>query len=127
MAYATPADYAALFGDVADVGMLEAKLRACSTVIDAELAANGAGPEDVRCDLLSLVCCQMAERLMPKGGSDVPAGVTSVSEMVGPYSHTFSFGSPYGSPKLLDDELRLLLGSGRGARMAWAPIGVDHE
>lgn len=123
MAYATTTDYAALYGPVADTTMLAAKLAASSTVIDAELAACGRTAGGVGADLLRLVCCQMAERTMPKGGSDIPAGATQMTETVGPYSHSFGFSAPYGSPKLLPDELRLLLGFGTGARMGWATLG----
>lgn len=121
--YASAEDYESLYGAVADTAMLEAKLWASSTVIDAELASRSRSAGSVETDLLRLVCCQMAERCMPKGGSDIPAGATSMTEAVGPYSHSFGFSAPYGSPKLLDDELRLLLGSGTGARMGFATFG----
>lgn len=121
--YATVVDYEGLFGPVADESLLSGKLVASSTVIDAELAARDRTSADIDDGLLRLVCCQMAERTMPKGGTDVPAGVTSLTETVGPYSHSFGFSAPYGSPKLLEDELRLLLGSGTGARMGFATFG----
>ncbi len=121
--YADVSDYVALYGAVADSDMLAAKLDASSTVIDAELAARGRTADEVDPDLLRLTCCQMAERCMPKGGSDIPAGATQMTETVGPYSHSFGFSAPYGSPKLLPDELRLLLGFGTGARMGWATLG----
>ncbi|MBQ9005357.1 MAG: hypothetical protein IJ092_03170 [Atopobiaceae bacterium] len=127
MAYAEVPDYEALYGAVGDQGMLEAKLGACSVVIDAELASHGRSAEGVSDALLRLVCCQMVERLMPAAGSDVPTGATYMSETVGPYTHGYSFKEPYGSPRMRDDELRLLLGQGSGARMAWAPIGGGHE
>lgn len=123
MAYADVSDYVGIYGTVSDEGKLRARLAASSNIIDAELSARGRSAEDVAGPLLTQVCCQMTERVMPREGSGMPTGVTSLSEMIGPYQHTYSFREPYGSPKLLDDELRLLLGDGTGARMGWAPIG----
>ena len=112
MSYATVEQYVARYGEVADADLLQECLDDCSAAIEAELDRRGvdyASPSESFADRLMRVCRSMANRVMPNEGSaDIPVGATQASITAGPYNQQFTFATTYGTPKMLDSELRLL-------------------
>lgn len=112
--FATVEQYEARFGEVADEGVLEECLADASAAIRMALPAT-VDPCDVGDDMadrLMRVCRSVANRIMPSG-SDVPVGVTQMTETAGVYSQTMSYTPAYGLPKLLPSELAMLGVCGR--------------
>lgn len=119
--FATVAQYKARFGEVADEGVLEECLADASSAICAAMPGfDFADMSEDMDDRLMRVCRSVANRIMPSG-SEVPAGVTQMTETAGVYSQTMSYTPSYGTPKLLQSELDLL-GIG-GGRVGWASLG----
>ncbi len=111
MSYATVAQYEARFGEVTDESLLQECLDDSTAVIDAALDSYGIdhdAPTEDFSDRLMRVCRSMANRLYPTESDGIPQGVSSFSETAGAYSQSFSFGTSYGTPKLLPSEMRLL-------------------
>ena len=126
-AFATIGQYEARFGEVADEDVLAECLADASAAIRAAFAGRDVDledPGDELSDRLMRVCRSVANRIMPSG-SDVPAGVTQMTETAGVYSQTMSYTPAYGTPKLLQSELDLL-GIG-GARVGWARLGGHDD
>ena len=122
MSYATVEQYEARYGIVSDTAMLQECLDDCTATIDAELDRYGidySDPSEDFADRLMRVCRQMANRVMPDEGEDsLPVGITQMSLTTGPYNRQFTFGATYGTPKVIDQELRLLGISGRSVGFA---------
>lgn len=112
MSYATVEQYEARYGIVADAAMLQECLDDCSVAIDIELERHDidhADPSPEYADRLMRACRSMAHRIMPSDtDDDVPVGVTQMSLTTGPYNRQFTFGTTYGTPKVGDEELKLL-------------------
>ena len=126
-AFATIGDYTARFGDVADTALLSECLDDASAAMRARLDAAGvdySDPSDDYADRLMRVCRSVANRLMPSGDT-LMQGATQVSTTAGPFSQQFTFGSPYGTAKLLPSELDLL-GIGGGG-VGWATLGRSRR
>lgn len=124
--FATVEQYEARFGEVADESVLEECLADASAAIRMALPAT-VDPCDVGDDMadrLMRVCRSVANRIMPSG-SDVPVGVTQMTETAGVYSQTMSYTPAYSLPKLLPSELDML-GVG-GARVGWARLGGHDD
>lgn len=112
MSYATVEQYVARYGSVADVYMLQECLNDCTAAIDAELDRHGvdyADPSETLADRLMRACRSMAHRVMPSDdGAEVPVGATQVSRTAGPYSEQFTLATTYDTPKVTDEERKLL-------------------
>lgn len=112
MAYATVEEYEARYGEVSDAGMLQECLDDCSVLIEVELDRYGvdySDPSDAFADRLMRACRSMANRVMPSDdGAEVPVGATQVSRTAGPYSEQFTLATTYGTPKVTDEERKLL-------------------
>lgn len=112
MSYATVEQYVARYGSVADVYMLQECLNDCTAAIDAELDRHGIDhgePSEAYADRLMRACRSMAHRVMPSDdGAEVPVGATQVSRTAGPYSEQFTLATTYDTPKVTDEERKLL-------------------
>lgn len=109
-AFATVDQYTARFGAVADEGVLQQCLDDASAVILATLEQHGIDYMDMGdeyADRLMRVCRSMANRIMPTD-AEMPAGATQASMTGGPYSQSWTFSAPYGTPKMLASEMHLL-------------------
>ena len=109
--YATTAQYEARFGAVSDTAMLQARLDDCTAEINSRLDKAGidhASPSEGFAYRLMMVCCSMANRVMPTGVGDVPVGVSQMSMSAGPYQQSWTYTSAYGTPKMLPSEMELL-------------------
>lgn len=129
MAYATVEQYEARYDEVSDADMLQECLNDCSVLIEVELDRYGvdySDPSDAFADRLMRACRQMAHRVMPRdGGEDVPVGATQVSRTAGPYSEQFTLATTYDTPKVTDEE-RKLLGI-YGARIGFGALAGHHD
>jgi len=109
-AFATVEEYVARFGAVANEGVLQQCLDDASAVISAMLEQHGIDYEDMGeeyRDRLMRVCRSMANRIMPSD-AELPAGAMQTSMTGGPYSQSWTFSAPYGTPKMLTSEMHLL-------------------
>ena len=123
--FATVEQYKARFGEVADEGVLEECLADASSAIRAAMPGfDFADVSEDMDDRLMRVCRSVANRIMPSG-SEVPSGVTQMTETAGVYSQTMSYTPSYSLPKLLPSELDLL-GIG-GGRVGWARLGGSDD
>ena len=129
MAYATVEQYEARYGEVSDADMLQECLDDCSVLIEVELDRRGvdySDPSDAFADRLMRACRSMAWRVMPRDdGADVPVGATQVSRTAGPYSEQFTLATTYDTPKVTDEE-RKLLGI-YGARIGFGALAGHHD
>jgi len=128
VAYASIEDYRIRYGEVSDVGMLQECLEDCSVVIDAELRRHGFGHSarsEWPTDAMMRVCRSMAHRVMPQESSpDIPVGATQMSVTAGSYTQSVMFGQTYGTPRMNDDERRML--GIAGARIGFGALaGTD--
>ena len=116
--FATVEQYEARFGEVADESVLEECLADASAAIRMALppTVDPCDVSDDMADRLMRVCRSVANRIMPSG-SEVPSGVTQMTETAGVYSQTMSYTPAYGLPKLLPSELSML---GIGGRVGFA-------
>lgn len=124
--FATIEDYQARYGTASDEGVLEQALVDATVLMRRTLDAAGvdySDPDELYAQTLASVCRAVAHRCMPDDTA-LPADVTQMSETVGPYSQSFSFGTVYSSPKLYRDELRML---GVGARIGFASPGWGDD
>ena len=107
--FCTVEQYTARVGAVDDEGILEECLSDATATIAAILDARGIDytePSEDYADRLMRVCRSMANRIMPS--STIPGGATQASITGGPYSQGWTFAAPYGTPKPLASELKLL-------------------
>ena len=126
--FCTTAQYIERFGTVTNLTTLQACLDDCTAQICAELDAHDidyTDPSTSFTDRLMRVCRSMANRIMPsEGDSDLPVGVTQMSETAGPYNAQYTFGVAYGTPRLMPSEARML---GIGARVGCGAIGGTND
>lgn len=112
MAFATVEEYEDRYKEVSDTDMLQECLEDCSALIEVELERYGvdySDPSEKLADRLMRACRQMAHRVMPRDdGADVPVGATQVSRTAGPYSEQFTLATTYDTPKVTDEERKLL-------------------
>jgi hypothetical protein len=112
VSYATIEQYEARYGLVEDEAMLQECLDDCSALIEVELDRYGvdyADPSETLADRLMRACRSMAHRVMPSDdGAEVPVGATQVSRTAGPYSEQFTLATTYDTPKVTDEERKLL-------------------
>lgn len=112
MAFATVEEYEDRYKEVSDTDMLQECLEDCSALIEVELERYGvdySDPSEKLADRLMRACRQMAHRVMPRGGdADVPVGATQMSRTAGPYSEQFTLATTYDTPKVTDEERKLL-------------------
>lgn len=112
MAFATVEEYEDRYKEVSDADMLQECLDDCSALIEVELERYGvdySDPSDAFADRLMRACRQMAHRVMPRdGGADVPVGATQVSRTAGPYSEQYTLSTTYDTPRVTDEERKLL-------------------
>lgn len=123
-AYCTKAQYEARFGAVSDATILGECLDDATAAINVALDEAGidySSPSADFADRLMRVCRSMANRIMPT--ASIPGGVTQATMTGGPYSQGWTFSAPYGTPKLLPSELKLL-GITSGGLMS-VPAAID--
>lgn len=112
MAFATVEEYEDRYKEVSDTDMLQECLDDCSALIEFELERYGvdySDPSEKLADRLMRACRQMAHRVMPRDGdADVPVGATQMSRTAGPYSEQFTLATTYDTPKVTDEERKLL-------------------
>lgn len=112
MAFATVEEYEDRYKEVSDTDMLQECLEDCSALIEVELERYGvdySDPSEKLADRLMRACRQMAHRVMPRDdGVDVPVGATQMSRTAGPYSEQFTLATTYDTPKVTDEERKLL-------------------
>ena len=112
MAFATVDEYEDRYKEVSDTDMLQECLEDCSALIEVELERYGvdySDPSEKLADRLMRACRQMAHRVMPRDdGADVPVGATQMSRTAGPYSEQFTLATTYDTPKVTDEERKLL-------------------
>jgi len=112
MAFATVDEYEDRYKEVSDTDMLQECLEDCSALIEVELERYGvdySDPSEKLADRLMRACRQMAHRVMPRDGdADVPVGATQMSRTAGPYSEQFTLSTAYDTPKVTDEERKLL-------------------
>jgi len=112
MAFATVEEYEDRYKEVSDTDMLQECLDDCSALIEVELERYGvdySDPSEKLADRLMRACRQMAHRVMPRDdGADVPVGATQMSRTAGPYSEQFTLATTYDTPKVTDEERKLL-------------------
>ena len=126
-AFATVEQYAARFGEVADTAVLAECLDDASAAIRAALAPYGVDCSDVSedfADRLMRVCRSVANRLMPSE-SAMPQGVTQASMTAVGFTQQYTFGTTYGTPKLLPSELKMLGIAGSAYRSVRAHTYAD--
>ena len=126
--FATVTQYEARFGSVSDEGILAECLKYASAAIRVRLDRAGIDyqtPTEDFAERLSMVCCTVANRIMPSG-SDFPVGMTQASMTAVGFTESLSFTPTYGTPKLLPSELDLLgiTGSGKG-RVLYPAYGME--
>lgn len=106
-AYATVADYEAVYGNYPDDDQLAAWLLKASRIIAAELDAHGIVPDADGLASCSDVCVDMVHRAL--GASEgLPVGLTQYSMTAGSYSQSGSFPAGYGNLYLTKTERRQL-------------------
>lgn len=132
--FATREQYEARFGTVPKDRreMLNECLADVSAYIRNELAKAGieyeCGADDEYADVLMRVTRSVTNRIMPRETSvatEIPIGATQISMTAGSYNKQATLSAPYGTPKLLDSERRML---GIGAsRAGWSDLagGAD--
>lgn len=112
MAFATVEEYEDRYKEVSDTDMLQECLEDCSALIEVELERYGvdySDPSEKLAARLMRACRQMAHRVMPRDdGADVPVGATQMSRTAGPYSEQFTLATAYDTPKVTDEERKLL-------------------
>lgn len=96
--------------DEARAGVL---LQLVSAAIDSMCTSDGIDPESIDADVLRLVTCQAATRMLMT--SDAGYGVTQQSWGASPYSGSSSYANPTGDLYLTKTEKDLL-----GIGKAWA-------
>jgi hypothetical protein len=113
MAYATAADYKALYTDT-DMGdtTLGLWLAKASREIDIALLKRGAKLPEVIDGLLkntlSDVCMDMVHRVIGSGSSSIMEGLTSYSQSANGFQETMNFAT-YSTLKVRGDELDAIL------------------
>lgn len=105
--YATPEQYMARYGAVADTAALTECLMDVTDAIDAAYERAHCAEPPVGADRLMRVCRQIAHRVMPSEAS-ILDGAASQSVTMGPFSRQVTFPTPYGSIRLRADELAAL-------------------
>ena len=128
--FATIEQYEERYGAVEDDVALSACLEDASAAIVSVLEKHGLTPADMADDpaeRLMRTCRSVAHRLMPAGdaGVDVPMGAESASVTAGPYTQSFTFGSSYGTPRLLPSELEMLGIGGGAGRVLHPQAGIN--
>lgn len=112
MAYATVAEYKALYDTDMPDARLSAWLEKASRKIDASLAKRGAVlPDQMGEELESLLadtCTDMVHRVAPSGQSSMPDGMTSYSQGGNGFTESYTFAA-YSSLKVRSDELDAIL------------------
>lgn len=128
MSYATVEQYENRYGEVSNPDMLQECLDDCTAAIEAELDRHGidySDPSEKLADRLMRACRQMAHRVMPRDyGADVPVGATQMSVTAGPYSEQFTLATTYDTPKVTDEDLKLL---GIGAGIGFVALAGRHD
>lgn len=114
MAYATSAQYLAVYDSSADPMRIDALLERASRKVDVALAERGAEvpgePGELLASVLSDTCVDMVHRVLGDGGGmDIPSGVTQYAQSQGGFSESFSFTTPYSDLSVRADELTALL------------------
>ena len=131
MAYATVEQYQARYGAVSDTAMLTECLEDASVAIDVALDSfniDHSNPSEDFADRLMRVCRSVANRIMPSDGADAyMQDAKSMSITAGPYTQSYSFGTSYGTPKLLKSELAMLGISGSKYRCIQAHTRADDR
>lgn len=105
MAYATVAQYEALYGPYGDDDMLAAWLDRASRFVDTEVKPYGITIEGDLLTVAADVVCSVVKRVLPSEGSvDLPVGMTQFSMTAGSYTQFGSFPSGYGEMYLNKSE-----------------------
>ena len=124
--FATIEQYDARFpGRTAADGTLTACLEDATAAIMTELDQRGIpyeSPDEAFADRLMRTCRSVANRILPQAASDVPQGVIQASISAVGFTQSYSYGTAYGTPKLLDSELSML-GIGGGTYVYAEPYG----
>lgn len=95
-AFATEAQYRALYDTDLDGTRLQAFLEKASRRIASSCAAHGADTGDLDAEILADVCIDMVHRAIGDGeGASIPYGATQYSESATPYTVSVSLGNPY--------------------------------
>ena len=129
MAYATAAEYKAIYTEDADIDdeRLSAILEEASDTMDGEMDAaeiDHEDPDEAFAEKLKRVCMKVAHRAVGNDGfREVPYGTTQVSMSAGSYSHGFSFGSEGFGDVFLTRNEKLQLGIGRPRAAVLSPYG----
>lgn len=100
-------------GGSLDEARAGALLQLVSAAIDSMCTSDGIDPESIDADVLRLVTCQAATRMLMT--SDAGYGVTQQSWGASPYSGSASYANPTGDLYLTKTEKDLL-----GIGKAWA-------
>lgn len=128
-AFATVEQYEARYGEVLNTKQLEECLNsATSVMMDAldKAHIDYSQPNDKFKYTLMDVCRNVANRIMPLQNAGMPYGATSMSMGAVGFSESYSFESPYGSPRLRKDEKRRL-GIGAAQIFSVRVGGCDEE
>lgn len=128
-AFATVEQYEARYGDVLNTKQVEECLAsAASVMMDALDTAqiDYSEPDEKFAYALMDVCRSVANRIMPQPNFGIPSGATSASMGAVGFSESYSFATPYGSPKLRRDEKRRL-GIGTSQIFSVRVGGWDEE
>lgn len=104
MAYATVAQYEALYGPYADRETLASWLERASRFVDTEVKPYGIVIEGDLVAVAGDVVCSLVKRVLPSGEGDLPVGMTQFSMTAGSYTQSGSFPSGYGEMYLNKSE-----------------------
>lgn len=114
--FASAEQYVARYGTVPHERreMLDECLADVSAYIRQELAKYGVSLDDIDAeyaDVLMRVTRSVTNRIMPRetsAATEIPIGASQLSMTAGSYNKQVTFSAPYGTPKLLDSERRML-------------------
>lgn len=126
--YASREQYMARYGAVPAkrLEMLDECLEDASAHVRSKLSRAGIEVDDTDTeymDVLMRVTRSVANRIMPKDTDEnIPVGVSQMSMTAGSYNRQFTFGTTYGSPKLLDSELDMLGIKAAHAGAGWSDM-----
>lgn len=110
MAYATFEQLMLRYPDLPDMEQARAdlKLSDASLLIDQALSRRGRSPEDMDAGLLSMVCCDVAARVLYQSPLGAGMDVSQMSTTVGSISEQFTFSNSGGNMRLLKSDLKNL-------------------
>lgn len=115
MAYASYEDLVARYPDLPDMTAERAavKLADASLVIDQAFARRHKSPSNVGADVLRMVCCDIAARVLYPSSMGLGMDVSQFSTTVGAISEQLTFNSSGGNCRLLKSDMdNLGLGTG---------------